>query len=567
MSIRLKLILTFTIILAIIAGQGVYSVLGFMEMRAVTVEIEQQWLPGVDMSRQIAEAVTSYRVKQLLHVLTDSESEKKQYETDLGTIENTVEALLSGYKNTRPREDGIVRFGTVQSLWGQTLAMNDRMIQASSAKDHDLSMRLIQGDSKVLYDKLLVACTSLASYNTGSAIAAREASEKQYGATWRMLMTISAVAFVFVLLGTILLQIAILRPIGRLRHRLAMLASQGGDLTQRIDIRSRDEVGALAASVNDFIAQIRSILLDVRDAAGVTQASGAAVEADLHQLTGYVEETSAVVEELSASIQETASSTELVDSSAHEIRSASQDMAQKAQDGALSASEIHQRATDLKENAIESEQLANELYAASKTRLEQALAQSESVRQIAVLSDAILQIASQTNLLALNAAIEAARAGDAGRGFAVVADEIRKLAEASKETVVKIQGVASTVTHAVQALSAGAGELMTFIDTTVRKDYAVLLRTGEQYSLDAVLVQDLTSDFSASAQQLSASVDEILHTIGEISRATVEQAQGNSTVADKASSIVDKVGGVRQQMDRSAEATRNLLTALDRFRI
>ncbi|MBU3110281.1 hypothetical protein KPL55_01800 [Clostridium lacusfryxellense] len=125
------------------------------------------------------------------------------------------------------------------------------------------------------------------------------------------------------------------------------------------------------------------------------------------------------------------------------------------------------------------------------------------IDKVVTLADSILQIASKTNLLALNAAIEATRAGEEGKGFAVVADEVRKLAENSKNTVKEIQRVTMVVVASVENLSESSAEVLAFIDNQVVKDYVAMLKTGEEYNKDAEFINNLVTDFSANAEELT----------------------------------------------------------------
>ncbi|MCX8008064.1 MAG: methyl-accepting chemotaxis protein, partial [Coriobacteriia bacterium] len=181
---------------------------------------------------------------------------------------------------------------------------------------------------------------------------------------------------------------------------------------------------------------------------------------------------------------------------------------------------------NLKESAVVSQSAAHDIRNAIDKDMRGAIEQSKAVEQINILTESILQITSQTNLLALNAAIEAARAGEAGKGFAVVAEEIRKLAEDSKNTVNQIQSVTQLVVSSVESLKRNSEKALNFIDTTVVGDYKTMVGIGEQYYKDAESVQDLVSDFSATAEELLASIQSMGKAINEVTISNNEGAQG-----------------------------------------
>ena len=123
----------------------------------------------------------------------------------------------------------------------------------------------------------------------------------------------------------------------------------------------------------------------------------------------------------------------------------------------------------------------------------------EKIEEITNIIDMVKKIASQSGLLALNASIEAARAGESGKGFAVVAEEIRVLADNSKETANRIQEISVDVTEAVKNLSVAAEKLLTFVGTTVSKDYDEFVAAAQEYLEDANKMEGMMNTFNQEA--------------------------------------------------------------------
>ena len=190
-----------------------------------------------------------------------------------------------------------------------------------------------------------------------------------------------------------------------------------------------------------------------------------------------------------------------------------------------------------------------DLYHRTKGELEQAITDSQRVREIDTLTEEILSISSQTNLLALNASIEAARAGEAGKGFAVVAEEIRQLANHSKKAVDKIRQVTEGVTQNVAFLSESSEKLLEFVSGKVMEDYRSMTRLAGMYEQDAVFYSEVSGDLGAASEEMSGSIDEINRSIAEITALVGE--------------IAEHMQGMKQSAENSDENSKAVLGEME----
>ncbi len=567
LTIKLKLIFTFLIIIISVSVMSIYAVTTLDKINDQSTVIEQVWLPSVDYSNSINAMAANFRIKELQHVIATDEETMTKYEEEADAIQKELDDKIVSYEQIVASEEDKATLGLIKEYWNSYREIHPQIIELSRQLKTQEAMSLLNGDSKKARDLLQEQIKLMVEHSKNGANKASSDGDVMYKKSYTTLLTVSITMALFMLSAAIYILYSILTPIGKLKIALNDLAQRGGDLTQKINIKSKDEIGELAESTNSFIENIRLILKEVNESASMVDEAGEKVGGYLTDLNSYVEDTSAVVEELAAGTEETAASAQEVNASSHEIQDAINSVAMKSQEGSIEVKKISERAEKLKESAAISQKQANEIYNLTKNKMEEALKKSEVVSQISVLSEGILQISSQTNLLALNAAIEAARAGEAGKGFAVVADEIRKLAEDSRSTVTEIQNLTFAVMASVQDLSDSSNEIMNFMDTTVKKDYESLKNTGEQYSFDADFVNDLITDFSATSEELAASIDAVITAINEVSTTVNEGASGNQMIAEKTVTIVEKVDQVNRQMGISKKNTLKLKEAISKFTI
>lgn len=356
-----------------------------------------------------------------------------------------------------------------------------------------------------------------------------------------------------------------LKPLEELESSIHKLGT--GDLNVQVKSASNDEIGRIAKvfnqSVQKQLQMIHSVVQETDNIGNVINTvnlSVTALQEQIHHILSFTED-------VASGMERTAAIAEQVKLSSKENKLAIRNMAEKTEKGSIEANQISNKAVELKQSIGLSQKAADQIFTEEKNRLESALQKSDGIKEISNLSNEILTISKKTNLLALNAAIEAARAGEAGKGFTVVAEEIRNLADNSKNTVTQIQKLAGEVIASFGNLAESSKAIMHFMDKTVKNDYHTFQVTGDQYSNDASLIDEIITDISATAQELTASTEEVLMAIQGVSSATSNGADGTQQIVAKATEFETLVENVQSQMHLSRESMLRLKNAVAMFKV
>ena len=566
MPIKLKLTLSFGVMIFLLAALGTYSIYNMSQINKKSAEITADILPGINASYSLNKMASDFRVLELKHILAKTINEKKGVDRDLGNLDSAISKTLEKYGDKVKNDEDKRLYASAVEDWTTYMVKHKAAIQLSNALMNDQAVTMLNA-SKIEFDRVSSTLLKLVAFNTGEAKQKADEGNAFYEKSFIILLvtvSLSAVLGVLILLVTVK---GIISPINQLKRNLDDLVQKGGDLTQTIDIQTGDEIELLAGSFNQFIANLRDIIAQVIQNSEEIHQIGDTMNQTSIQLNTNVTDISSTTQQLAATTEETSATTVEMSNVATDLEGVIGEIARRIEASSENSAQISRRAENVKKQAVNSSKAANDVYAQTHAKLGEAINKAKAVENINVLADSILAITGQTNLLALNAAIEAARAGEAGRGFAVVADEIRKLAEESKKNANQIQAVTGVIVEAVHYLSSSANELLQFIDHQVSPDYKQMVEIAEQYSLDAVYYSDMSLDLNASIEEILSSVQNMVHSITEISRSAEESAEGTTQIAMKATDMLENASDVTKVTDEALRLSEGLLETVSKFKV
>ena len=375
---------------------------------------------------------------------------------------------------------------------------------------------------------------------------------------------------VVIIVSLLIVNIKISRPASiagkQLNSIIDSIESGEGDLTQRIEVSTNDEIGILAGGINSFISTLQELIKQIKVDSDSLQGSVSLMTEGVYSSNDNVTNVSAVMEELAASMEEISTTVEQLNGNVGSVIESVSDVSSKADEGDSLVGEIKTRAQGIKQLTEEKKNGIVSVMGEKQEQLIEAIDESKKVAEIRNLTEDILSITSRTNLLALNASIEAARAGEAGRGFAVVADEIRQLADNSRNTANNIQIISGSVVVAVEKLMQNANDLIAFMQETVIADYQGFEGVADLYYGDAEKVEDIVKEFRNNIHFLQDTMGEMGNGISDISTAISEGSCGVTEAAESVGDLASRISTIKDEAESNLEISKGLQNEVDRFK-
>lgn len=337
---------------------------------------------------------------------------------------------------------------------------------------------------------------------------------------WMITLALLVCAAGIILVSVPLLHVSF-KPLARLQVVVAGLSQGNGDLTQRLDIESQDEIGRISHSINLFIERLQQMFIEVADSSkGIDHAVanlGAQSSSNLSTLNQHTQETEqaiTAIEEMSA----TASA-----------------IAQSADEAAKLTDRTNRYAEESKQSVTGAVHSVNDLVTQVVSMSDTITRMSDDTKQINSVLQVIGDIAEQTNLLALNAAIEAARAGEQGRGFAVVADEVRALAARTQQSTAQINEMLAKLKSTTENVVNEMGSTRTRCEETAERTNHVM-DTLNVVTDSVAEINNLNTLVATSAMEQRQVTDEVsknMAAIQEIIRQLNSNAAQTNSVSDE----------------------------------
>ena len=294
----------------------------------------------------------------------------------------------------------------------------------------------------------------------------------------------------------------IVKPLNRAIASLKDIAQGEGDLTMRLDAKSKDEIGELGFWFNTFIEKLQGIIK--RIAENSSQVNGSS-----NQLSAIARQLSAGAEDTSQRAATVATASEEMTANLNNVAAAMEESSTNTNMVASAAEEMTSTINEIAENAERARDVSSKAVAQARSASEKMGELGDAAQKISMVTETITEISEQTNLLALNATIEAARAGEAGKGFAVVANEIKDLARQTAQATLNIKSqiddvqrttrLTVTEINQISDVISGVNDIVGTIATAVEEQTAATREIANNISQASQGIQEVNENVSQSS--------------------------------------------------------------------
>ena len=545
-SIKVKVMLPICILGIVILLASISSLVNSKRLLQAGVVISQDCSKSIELLMDMSSELESMGKNMYGHCDAENSISKESFATTIHEKLESMDSYFKQYKKQKKTAREKEYFGALQNRFKKYKEGMEQVLTASSKGDADGATEAINVIQKPSEDYLAKKISSLIAMRKQAMNHSLQVQQAEYEFSRNSAIVFVAVSMLMILFSLWICVKGIVGPMHYISHTLqkmvADIEKNQGDLSVRLKISGKDEIGKVGRNVNAFIDTLQNVMGRITDSSLRMNQIIREVDDKVRSSNENSDDISTAMEELSASMISVADMVSGITKNMKEVEDRTKELSEKS-DGLLSYSDtMDQNADKLKNDAILNKKNTGEIVTDIIGKLQTTIQESKKVEKVSELTNDILNIADQTNLLALNASIEAAR------GFAVVASEIGKLSESSRDAAVNIQSINSTVIGTVQELIKNANALVTYMEQNILPDYDNFVCAGAQYNDDAVYINEVVEKFHQMAADLKQRTESVMEYISQIQRAVEEGSEGINLAAKNTATLSEEISHISSQI-------------------
>ncbi len=567
-SVKFKILIPL-LFLSIVGMLGIVT--SFQELRLMQESSNQVtgvYLDKIVIIDGLSEDFLNMQKLLLQHCMSD-ESIKSEIEAQMEASKQNIETLRADYESLVDPGEEQKLYQSLCSKIPTYISTYDMVVKMSSEGKIDGAVRMCNADLTKKSDKIFAQLDEMSDMSNAFIQDAIASQKQQYAMAGKIIGIVTVVIAIVFIITVLICQKAIVNPLTYAERQLTKMIDaimQGeGDLTLRLLIKSKDEIGNLAEGINLFLQTLQDLMGKIVENSHRMDGVVENVASNVKNANCNAEDISDMMNQIAGTMQEIADGSAHLSASVEEVKEEVSAINKKSAELNLYSGDMQKQAELMERNSLRSKNDTDAIVSSITKSIEEAIENSQSVKRVDELTSEILNISSQTNLLALNASIEAARAGGAGKGFAVVADEIRKLADSTRETANNIQKINEMVIQAVKDLVDNSSAMIDFMNDTVLPDYESFAGNGQRYRADALHVSEQMGDFVEKTEKLNELMLRMSSYMEGISEDIGRSGEGVLHTAENVDALVQEMRSVNSEMEINRQIVISLRGEADRF--